>query len=158
MRLMKSKAIFPLTFLLACLTFATPTDDLPFGTWERASNEPILSPQGTTWESAGTFNPATVLHNGRIVMLYRAQDASGTSRLGYAENTDGLHFTRRPEPVLSPQADYEKRGGVEDPRLQKFADTYYLTYNGYNKKEAHLFHSHSRHSLYSQHEHRMRPA
>src|SRR5467141_3035041 len=99
------------------LTFATPTADLPFGRWKRASNEPILSPQGTTWESAGTFNPATVLHNGRIVMLYRAQDASGTSRLGYAESTDGIHFTRRPEPVLSPETDSEKDGGVEDPRL-----------------------------------------
>src|SRR5256714_2368577 len=96
------------------------------------------SPQGTTWESAGTFNPAVVLHNGKIVMLYRAQDAAGTSRLGYAESKDGIHFTRRPKPVLAPEADYEKDGGVEDPRLQKFGDTFYLTYTGYNKKDAQL--------------------
>src|SRR2546430_1608654 len=63
---------------------------LPFGTWTRASDAPIISPQGTTWESAGAFNPAVVLHNGKIVMLYRAQDAAGTSRLGYAESTDGI--------------------------------------------------------------------
>jgi predicted GH43/DUF377 family glycosyl hydrolase/dienelactone hydrolase len=79
-----------------------------------------------------------VLHNGKIVMLYRAQDAAGTSRMGYAESKDGLHFARRPEPVLAPEADYEKDGGVEDPRLQKFGDTYYLTYTGYNKKDAQL--------------------
>ena len=71
-------------------------------------------------------------------MLYRAQDASGTSRLGYAESTDGIHFTRRPEPVLFPETDYEKDGGVEDPRLQKIGDTYYVTYTGYNKKDAQL--------------------
>ncbi len=71
-------------------------------------------------------------------MLYRAQDAHGTSRLGYAESTDGIHFTRRPEPVLSPETDYEKDGGVEDPRLVQFGDTYYLTYTGYNKKDAQL--------------------
>ena len=71
-------------------------------------------------------------------MLYRAQDAAGTSRLGYAESADGIHFTRRAEPVLSPEADYEKDGGVEDPRLQKFGDTYYLTYTAYNKKDAQL--------------------
>jgi beta-1,2-mannosidase len=124
--------------LLASLAFAAQTADLPFGPWTRASNEPILSPQGATWESGGTFNPAAVNNNGRIVMLYRAQDSSGTSRLGYAESTDGLHFTRRPEPVLSPEADYEKEGGVEDPRLQKFGNTYYLTYTGYNKKDAQL--------------------
>jgi predicted GH43/DUF377 family glycosyl hydrolase len=71
-------------------------------------------------------------------MLYRAQDRSGTSRLGYAESSDGIHFHRRPEPVLSPETDYEKDGGVEDPRLVKFADTFYLTYTGYNKKDAQL--------------------
>jgi predicted GH43/DUF377 family glycosyl hydrolase len=71
-------------------------------------------------------------------MLYRAQDAAGTSRLGYAVSTDGIHFTRRSQPVMSPEADYEKNGGVEDPRLVKFGDTYYLTYTGYNKKDAQL--------------------
>src|ERR1700687_2588886 len=110
----------------------------PFGPWQRASDAPILSPRGTGWESAGTFNPAVVPHNGKFVMLYRAQDAAGTSRLGYAESTDGIHFTRRAEPVLSPETEYEKDGGVEDPRLQKFGDTYYLTHTGYNKKDAQL--------------------
>ena len=40
--------------------------------------------------------------------------------------------------MLSPQAEYEKNGGVEDPRLVKFGTTYYLTYTGYNKKDAQL--------------------
>jgi len=111
---------------------------LPFGQWTRAYETPILSPRGSTWESTGTFNPAVVFHDGKFVMLYRAQDATGTSRLGYAESKDGVHFARRPEPVLAPEADYEKDGGVEDPRLQKFGDTYYLTYTGYNKKDAQL--------------------
>ena len=111
---------------------------LPFGAWSRASQMPILSPQGTGWESAGTFNPSVAMQGGKIVMLYRAQDNHGTSRLGYADSDDGIHFTRRPEPVLSPDADYEKDGGVEDPRLVKFGDTYYLTYTGYNTKDAQL--------------------
>jgi predicted GH43/DUF377 family glycosyl hydrolase len=71
-------------------------------------------------------------------MLYRAQDKQGTSRLGYAESADGIHFTRRAEPVLTPAADYERDGGVEDPRLVQFGGTYYLTYTGYNKKDAQL--------------------
>jgi len=120
------------------LAFATPTADLPFGPWKRASNEPILSPQGTAWESAGTFNPAVIFAFGKFVMLYRAQDASGTSRLGYAESDDGLHFIRRPIPIIFPDAPYEKDGGMEDPRLQKFGDTFYVTYTGYNKKDAQL--------------------
>ena len=71
-------------------------------------------------------------------MLYRAQDKHGTSRLGYAESADGVHFVRRKNPVLSPAEEYEKDGGVEDPRLVHFGDTYYLTYTGYNKKDAQL--------------------
>lgn len=71
-------------------------------------------------------------------MLYRAQDKSGTSRLGYAESEDGLRFYRRDRPVLSPYAEYEKDGGVEDPRLVQFGNTYYLTYTGFNKKDAQL--------------------
>lgn len=71
-------------------------------------------------------------------MLYRAQDKQGTSRLGYAESSDGIHFTRKEDPVLSPSEPYEKDGGVEDPRLVEFGDTYYLTYTGYNKTDAQL--------------------
>jgi predicted GH43/DUF377 family glycosyl hydrolase len=110
----------------------------PFGAWHRVSESPVISPRGDAWESAGTFNPSVVLRDGKIIMLYRAQDKGGTSRLGYAESTDGIHFTRRSQPVLSPEEDYERDGGVEDPRLVRFGDTYYLTYTGYNKKDAQL--------------------
>ena len=110
----------------------------PFGAWHRLSETPIIAPQGEGWEAAGTFNPSVILRNGKIVMLYRAQDKAGTSRLGYADSEDGLHFTRRSEPVFVPEKDYEKDGGVEDPRLVQVGDTYYLTYTGYNKKDAQL--------------------
>jgi beta-1,2-mannosidase len=102
------------------------------------SQTPVIAPSGDGWQSAGTFNPAVVMRDGKVVMLYRAQDKSGTSRLGYAESNDGVHFTRRPDPVLSPSEEYEKEGGVEDPRLVQFGGTYYLTYTGYNKKDAQL--------------------
>ena len=111
---------------------------LPFGAWHRVSDNPVIGPRGDGWESAGTFNSAVIQRGDKIVMLYRAQDKQGTSRLGYAESADGVHFTRRDEPVLSPDAPYEKDGGVEDPRLVQFGDTYYLTYTGYNKTDAQL--------------------
>ena len=111
---------------------------LPFGTWHRLTGAPVLSPTGNGWQSAGTFNPAVVTRGDTVVMLYRAQDRQGTSRLGYAESADGIHFNRRDEPVLSPTESYEKNGGVEDPRLVQFGDTYYLTYTGYNKTDAQL--------------------
>lgn len=126
-----------IAWLIAFLAAST-APPLPFGVWQRASDTPVIAPRGDGWEQAGTFNPAVVVRGGKVVMLYRAQDKQGTSRLGYAESADGLHFMRRNDPVLSPAEDYEKDGGVEDPRLVQFGDTYYLTYTGYNKKDAQL--------------------
>ena len=130
------KLAVPLLLVLAAAS--QEQRKLPFGAWRRLLEAPIIAPHGEGWEGAGTFNPAVAQANGKIVMLYRAQDQSGTSRLGYAESSDGLRFTRRDEPVLSPSESYEKDGGVEDPRLVQFGDMYYLTYTGYNKKDAQL--------------------
>src|SRR6202045_143529 len=157
MHVPKPKILIVPLLLAASLAFAAPATDLPFGAWTRALNEPILSPQGSTWESAGTFNPAVTFFRakdankqdpGKFVMLYRAQDAAGTSRLGYAESIDGIHFTRRAEPVLSPETEYEKDGGVEDPRLQKIGEPHHLTHTGYNKKDAQLCLATSRDLVY----------
>ena len=71
--------------------------------WKSVSQTPVISPQGTGWESAGTFNPAVIRHDNKVVMLYRAQDTDGVSRLGYADSTDGIHFARKPEPVFAPE-------------------------------------------------------
>jgi beta-1,2-mannosidase len=103
----------------------------------RAAQTPIIGP-GETWASSGRFNPAAVRVGDKTVLLFRARDAAGTSRIGYADSPDGLHFTARPEPVLSPEADYEKDGGVEDPRLVRIDNTYYLTYTAYNRRDAQL--------------------
>ena len=105
---------------------------------EWSSPAPLISPSPSGPASAGAFNPAAVRVDNKTVLLYREQDTGGTSRIGYASSADGIHFTVRDEPVLIPEADYEKDGGVEDPRILKIADTYYMTYTGYNKHDAQL--------------------
>ena len=85
------------------------------------------------WEALHTFNPAAILRNGKIYVIYRAEDDTGemrigmhTSRLGLAESDDGVTFRRRPEPVLYPDNDSEKErewpGGCEDPRIVESAE------------------------------------
>jgi predicted GH43/DUF377 family glycosyl hydrolase len=97
------------------------------------------------WEAYATFNPAAVVKDGKVYLLYRAEDASGerqigghTSRLGLAESSDGLHFTRRAAPVLYPDTDAQRQnewpGGVEDPRIVETDDgRYVLTYTQWNR-------------------------
>jgi beta-1,2-mannosidase len=118
--------------LVTPLLASDPPYRPPFGTWSR------LTPQGDGFEAKGVFNPAVVRDGDRYVMLYRAQDAKGTSRLGIATSRDGVHFLREPEPVLAPAAAYERNGGVEDPRLTKIGRTFYLTYTAYDGRDAQL--------------------
>lgn len=122
-------SLFLLTIIVA---IAAEPFNPPFRKWTRLSDEPIVSPRGDGFESAGTFNPSVVKYQDKFVMLYRAQDKKGTSSLGYATSEDGLHFTRRAEPVFTSGTNYEKGGGVEDPRLVRIGDTFYLTYTGFN--------------------------
>jgi predicted GH43/DUF377 family glycosyl hydrolase len=99
------------------------------------------------WEAKDVFNPAAVVHDGRIYLLYRAQDSigkpAGTSRIGLAWSDDGLRFNRRGKPVLYPDNDfmkqYEWEGGCEDPRVVRGpAGDYVLTYTAFNGKLARL--------------------
>ncbi len=104
----------------------------------RLGGGPVLRPAPPAWMEAGAFNPAAVVVNGKTVLLFRARDLRGTSRIGYAEAADGLHFRVDARPVLEPATAYERGGGVEDPRVVRIDATYYLTYTGYNGHEAQL--------------------
>src|SRR5207244_1348777 len=86
-------------------------------TVEWRSPHPVISPAAAVPASAGAFNPAAIRDRGKTILLYREQDAAGTSRIGYASSADGIHFTISDQPVLTPEAGYEKDGGVEDPRV-----------------------------------------
>jgi predicted GH43/DUF377 family glycosyl hydrolase len=113
----------------------TPNKDTVFQT-------PGLPP--VHWEILHTFNPAAVVRNGKIYVLYRAEDDSGemkigghASRIGLAESDDGIHFKRDPDPVLYPADDSQKArewpGGCEDPRVVEAEDgTYVMTYTQWN--------------------------
>ncbi|MGC9948063.1 MAG: family 43 glycosylhydrolase [Bryobacteraceae bacterium] len=105
---------------------------------ERLSDQPVLRPAAPPWMASGAFNPAAILAGGKTVLLFRARDAHGTSRIGYAESVDGLHFKVDPKPVLGPAAPYERGGGVEDPRVLRIGAIYYMTYTGYNLHDAQL--------------------
>lgn len=99
------------------------------------------------WEEKDVFNPAALVRHDTVFLLYRAEDSigkyAGTSRIGLAWSTDGLHFSKHPVPVLYPDNDsskkYEWEGGCEDPRIVEDENgTYYLTYTAYDGDKARL--------------------
>ena len=102
------------------------------------------------WEALHTFNPAAIVKDGKVFVLYRAEDSTGsaaigshTSRLGMAVSEDGLHFKTFPTPAFFPADDDQKTnewpGGCEDPRLVESEDgTFVLTYTQWNHKVTRL--------------------
>lgn len=107
-------------------------------------NDPLRGAP-VAWEALHAFNPAAVVRDGKVVVIYRAEDDSGemkigmhTSRLGMAVSSDGVTFVRQPEPVLYPAEDGQKSrewpGGVEDPRVVEGpGGQYVMTYTQWNR-------------------------
>lgn len=162
---MKSSIIL-LTFLIlsGCNNTSTQTGTTGIGTsdnwamlgFEKADSiNPILGPSSdqvfncpvsnkeVKWEERNVLNPSAIVKDGKVFLIYRAQDNAMTSRLGLAISEDGFHFVKQPEPVFYPANDsmmkYEWKGGVEDPRIVEREDgIYVMTYTAYDGKTARL--------------------
>ncbi|HZK65631.1 MAG TPA: glycoside hydrolase family 130 protein [Puia sp.] len=114
------------------------------------SNFTFLDPikkQTVRWQKSDVFNPAAIVKDGKVYLLFRAEDnktgpiGSKTSRIGVAASDDGIHFKKFPKPVLYPDTgpfmkdDYP--GGCEDPRIVETASgDYVIIYTAWNGKKA----------------------
>jgi predicted GH43/DUF377 family glycosyl hydrolase len=107
-----------------------------------------LSTGPVFWAAKDAFNPGAVVHDGKVCLLVRGEDAvgryAGTSRIGLATSSDGLLFELDPEPVLAPRNDrwqaWEWPGGLEDPRVVTAPDgTIVCTYTAFDGKVGCLF-------------------
>lgn len=99
------------------------------------------------WAVKDVFNPAVVVRDSILFMIFRAEDTvgrhAGTSRLGLAASRDGFHFEPMPDPVFYPDEDsmkvYEWEGGCEDPRVVENTEgLYIMTYTAYDGQTARL--------------------
>ncbi|MDT0685923.1 glycoside hydrolase family 130 protein [Autumnicola psychrophila] len=105
-----------------------------------------MTGEEVVWQSMATFNPAAIVKDGKINVLYRAEqdrhtDSIGghTSRIGLATSEDGITYERAEKPIFYPdnddQKEFEWTGGTEDPRIVESEDgTYVLTYTQWNRK------------------------
>ncbi len=93
---------------------------------------PILSPnKKNSWENLAVCNPGVWYEKGTFYMLYRAagDDEEHYIYLGLATSKDGINFKREfDHPVLAPSKNGFDAGCVEDPRIVKFDDLFYITY------------------------------
>jgi predicted GH43/DUF377 family glycosyl hydrolase len=158
---MKKKIFY---LLLLVLTFGCtnpPDSKWDFKSFYKPAENPVLRADSTftfmdpikkesvRWQRADVFNPAAIVRDNKVYLLYRSEDnpaailGGRTSRIGLATSEDGIHFTKYPVPVLYPDSSefmkYDYPGGCEDPRIVQTEDsTYVLAYTSWNYKIARL--------------------
>lgn len=132
-----STLLLTTTLVLLLAPFISPDSKSPH-LIRRLRDTPILEPRDGCFDSLAAYNPTAIMFQGDYILLYRGQDKNKTSYVGFAKSKDGIHFSAEKTPVLSPATAYEKTGGIEDPRVVKIDDRFYLTYTGYNGTDAQL--------------------
>ena len=96
----------------------------------------ILRKTTLTFEDEGVLNPAIYQDGNTVHLFYRAVRKGNYSTVGYCK-LDGptTVIERNDSPLISPQFDYEVHG-IEDPRIVKIDDLYYLTFAAYDGMNA----------------------
>lgn len=92
----------------------------------------VLIKSELSFESDGVLNPATIDDGEYIHLFYRAVSKGNYSSIGYCKLNGPLEVIERQDnPVLISEFPYESHG-IEDPRIVKIDDLYYLTYTAYD--------------------------
>jgi len=96
----------------------------------------ILTPTKRSFERLAVLNPAVYQDGNTLHIFYRAVSRNYKSTIGYAKLEGPTHVTHRATaPIISRNNNYESKG-VEDPRIVKIDDTFYLTYVAHDGKNA----------------------
>lgn len=100
----------------------------------RYTNNPILKPnKKNKWEAKKLYNPGAIFYNGKYHLFYRAVGSGKNwkSAIGYAVSQDGENFKRYDNPLLIGADNFEKRG-LEDPRITKIGNKFFMAYAAYD--------------------------
>lgn len=84
------------------------------------------------FEDDGVLNPGVMQEGNSVHIFYRAVRKGNYSTIGYSRFNGPLELAERYDtPLLSPHFDYESHG-IEDPRITKIDELYYLTFTAYD--------------------------
>jgi len=97
----------------------------------------ILGPTKHKFENQGVFNPTCIKEGKYVHMFYRAFSKDKRSTIGYCKLKGAFEVVERSEkPVLYSELKYEHN--LEDPRLVKIKDKYYIIYIAYDGKNVRI--------------------
>lgn len=132
--------------------------NLSYPLWRYKEN-PIITAGDVNevWTDPGlqtitVHNAGITAYDGHVIMLFRSHLRNGISVLGIARSDNGLdNWQIDPSPAMVPcnkkdafaagvnidELVENEQGGVEDPRISKIHDTFYITYSAYHPTIAH---------------------
>jgi len=92
----------------------------------------LLSKTDLEFENEGVLNPAAIREGEDVHIFYRAVQNGNHSSVGYCRLNGPLTIADRwNKPIIVPEFEYESKG-IEDPRIVKIDDLYYMTYTAYD--------------------------
>jgi len=92
----------------------------------------LLKKTNLEFENDGVLNPAIIREGDSVHIFYRAVRKGNFSCIGYCRLDGPLNIAERwDKPFMVSECDFESQG-VEDARIVKIDDIYYLTYTGYD--------------------------
>lgn len=92
----------------------------------------ILSPTEKEFENKAVLNPGIYQDGETLHFFYRAVPEVNISTIGYAKTKGPIKIVERLDyPIMTCDFDYEKHG-MEDPKVVKIDDIYYITYIAYD--------------------------
>ena len=97
----------------------------------RCPENPIVTPGRYPWRMSNTFNPGVLYEDGTFYLYERTAGGLRPFHcyIGLLQSDDGVHFTQvGDEPVFTPAMAGSEYGSVQDPRVVRIEDTYYMTY------------------------------
>lgn len=96
----------------------------------------ILSNTEFEFENGAVLNPAIIRQGDSVHIFYRAVKEGNFSSIGYCRLDGPLTLVERwDKPIIFPEFDYECQG-VEDARIVKIDDLFYLSYTAYDGTNA----------------------
>ncbi len=101
------------------------------------TKNPILTKEDVPFKVNSIFNAGAVKFNGNYLLLCRVEMPTGRSAFVKALSKDGVNFEVESDLCFKPEDHGEFRKyvewGIEDARITKIDDVYYLTYTGYSQ-------------------------
>ncbi|MFA3784094.1 glycoside hydrolase family 130 protein [Melioribacteraceae bacterium 4301-Me] len=101
------------------------------------SKNPILTKKDVPFNVNSIFNAGSTKINDKYLLMCRVEMPNGRSSFVKAVSDNGYDFTVDSKLTLTPQDHKEHykyvEWGIEDSRITKINDSYYLTYTGYSK-------------------------